>query len=88
MDCTECDDLEIYYPYDITFNYDADVAGSATNIQDYEFVTCNFPGVCPDGTVRNTCNWLRYLYVYCYADLSGDVSINIETNSLPDHCYY
>jgi hypothetical protein len=49
FDCTDCDDLDIEYPYDTT--------PGVGSTQDYELVTCNFPGQCPDGTVKNTCSW-------------------------------
>ena len=55
--------------------------------QYYELVTCNFPGRCPDGDdAKNTCRWQRALYVSCEDD--DPVEIEIETNSLPNHCYY
>jgi hypothetical protein len=46
-------------------------------------VTCAFAGVCPDGTVKNTCAWLR-TGEYDYSDYWYDLYFN----SFPDHCYY
>lgn len=58
----------------------------------YELVTCNFAGVCPDGIRRNQCSWRRYLYFECIAagavNAEDPVKFVIRTNSLPDHCYY
>jgi len=64
----------------------------ASGWDNYELVTCYFPGLCPDGTVKNTCTWWRYLNVLC-RDKSGaagtnDPEIIILTNGLPNHCYY
>jgi hypothetical protein len=66
FDCTDCGDSLAhgsYYPYDVTPEDAYD--------QDYELVTCNFPGQCPDGTVKNTCTWQRYLYIDCTSTHGG-----------------
>ncbi|CDW90076.1 UNKNOWN [Stylonychia lemnae] len=52
----------------------------------YETITCDFPGPCPDGVTRPACTWLRFLTVTC--EISGDGAlITILTNSMPNHCY-
>jgi hypothetical protein len=56
--------------------------------QKYELVSCDFPGTCPDGVTRNTCNWQRILFFGCFETNSGDVAYSLATNSLPNHCYY
>lgn len=57
-----------------------------------ELVTCQFPGVCPDGVVRDTCQWFRSLGVYGLdAAALGAYDfglIYVYTNGMPDHCYY
>ena len=83
MDCTYCDEGEAhgsYYPYDTTPLDDY--------YQDYELVTCSFPGQCPDGTVKNTCSWQRYMYFDCDYYGDTDTYLYFETNSLPNHCYF
>ena len=85
FDCTEClngyeTSYGTYYPYDTTPNDDY--------YQDYELVTCSFPGLCPDGTVKNSCQWQRYLGFGCVALGPSAVAVVFGTNSLPDHCYY
>ena len=47
-------------------------ASSATSAStappaDYEVVSCNFPGTCPDGVSRSVCTWYRYLSFQCYS---------------------
>lgn len=41
------------------------------------------------GTVDgdDVCSWTRKLCVTCYKD-SGYVMMRVQTNSVPDHCYY
>ena len=83
MDCTDCDDgiaHGSYYPYDKTPLDDY--------YQDYELVTCSFPGQCPDGTVKNSCSWQRYLYFQCEFYGETHTFLSTGTNSLPNHCYF
>lgn len=47
-------------------------------------MTCDFPGICPDSIVRQSCSWQRYYYFGC----NGDWTFDVATNSLPNHCYY
>eukprot|EP00347_Sterkiella_histriomuscorum_P013676 403363796 len=61
----------------------------------YELVECNYAGLCPDNVKRNTCVWQRYLAVHCFKDSDIDTQpatqstfIQVQTNSLPNHCYY
>jgi hypothetical protein len=55
----------------------------------YEYVTCNNPGRCPDGVIRATCAWLRYLQVHCRTTSDPSQStVEVYTNSVPNHCYY
>jgi len=83
--CTFC-------PYETTTTLKYPYSTSSTEYiyQDYEMVTCNFPGICPDGVVRNTCNWRRYMMVDCgtYKSTTYETKIYIFTNGAPDHCYY
>lgn len=87
-------DYEIYFGEyeDLPF---ADIKNVAQNINlpaYYELVTCNFPGICPDGSdAKNQCKWQRFLGLWCLdKDISdsGSVELKIATNSLPNHCYY
>lgn len=77
--CTECIDDGTS-----TFPFNSDPTGA--NGIFYELVTCNFPGKCPDGVVKNTCSWQRYLVFEC--EDGSQVGFRVGTNSLPDHCYY
>jgi hypothetical protein len=85
--CTFC-------PYEsvaaLKYPYATSSSASEYVYQDYEMVSCNFPGVCPDGIVRNTCNWRRYMMVDCgtYSSKTYETDIYIYTNGVPDHCYY
>lgn len=55
----------------------------------YEPISCNYPGICPDGTVKNTCTWYKYLAMYCTTPANDNyVDIVVYTNGMPDHCYY
>lgn len=46
--CTDCN------PYD-SLDSDVEYPYSPIDSYDYEQVSCNFPGTCPDGVQRNTC---------------------------------
>lgn len=56
---------------------------------DYQLVSCDNVGKCPDGVIRTTCKWQRFLsYAYTPASVYTDpVDVYIATNGLPDHCY-
>jgi len=42
---------------------------------------------CIDGNQNaTTCSWSYKMCVYC-SDVNGVTTINVQTNSLPDHCY-
>lgn len=83
LECTDCRGANAYYggtdlPYDEIPLDDIHI--------DYQLVTCYKPGMCPDGVVRSTCQWRRYLFFACF---DGDpVTYRWESNSLPNHCYY
>lgn len=66
--------------------------GTTAGWENYELITCHYPGLCPDGTVKNTCTWWRYLRVWCSDETvvagRNDPEITIITNGLPDHCYF
>lgn len=51
-----------------------------------EIIKCDFPGMCPDGTYKDSCKWERIFYVYVNNEASREIIV--VTNSLPDHCYY
>eukprot|EP00347_Sterkiella_histriomuscorum_P020938 403335876 len=51
-----------------------------------EIIQCNFPGMCPDGTVKDSCQWERIFYVQVTDPATR--MIQVVTNSLPNHCYY
>jgi hypothetical protein len=77
--CTNCvNDDDTTYPYS---------ADGATPTTDYETVTCNFAGICPDNVQRTTCTWRRYMYLECLDNSPDPASYALATNSLPNHCY-
>jgi hypothetical protein len=53
---------------------------------DYELVSCNFPGLCPDGVIRNTCKWQRFLSFHCTQE-GANTRFELATNGMPNHCY-
>ena len=60
LKCTMCGNsliLVTRYPYNNQ---------TSTPYQDYETVTCNFPGICPDGVIRSVCTWQRLFFHYCF----------------------
>lgn len=55
----------------------------------YETMSCTGQPTClvSGGNVSGTCSWNRKLCVSCRS-LSGVTYIRVQTNSLPDHCFY
>lgn len=54
----------------------------------YDVIKCDNVGMCPDGTLKNTCQWQRF-FAAQYVAVGGTdpVEIYIGTNGMPDHCY-
>ncbi|CDW77193.1 UNKNOWN [Stylonychia lemnae] len=60
--------------------------------QDYEEISCpEYTQItCPDGIMRSTCSWRRYLSFKCIREFNTTgtkASFEIRTNSLPNYCY-
>eukprot|EP00347_Sterkiella_histriomuscorum_P014134 403362035 len=49
--------------------------------------SCSNAGICPDGSSNTYCEWKRILCVTCYR-VNIHTVIRIQTNGLPNHCYY
>lgn len=86
-------EYETFGPYeDLPYADVTNVAQQNFGPAYYELVTCNFPGICPDGSdAKNQCKWQRFLGLWCLDNditESGKVEIIVATNSLPNHCYY
>ncbi len=67
-DCTACFNNVKSLSYTFTdgnFPYAKNVADGIANEKTYEMVTCDFPGLCPDGVVRSSCAWKRILGMAC-----------------------
>lgn len=82
---SDCQDLQRLFDY--TYYRDG-----LNNIEkypygnDYELVSCNSPGKCPDGVVRTVCQWQRFLSFHC-KKVGTTTYYEIATNGLPNHCY-
>ena len=62
---------------------------ASSNIRDMpgQLVTCMDVGQCQDKDTSLQCIWTRQLCVTC-RQVGNEVKIRIQTNAMPDHCYY
>ena len=51
-----------------------------------ELMECEDVSYCYQGLPVGTCEFSRKLCASCSEDLSGNVYIRVQTNTLPDHC--
>ena len=53
-----------------------------------ETVTCYDMQSCPGTQSGNKCEWERKLCASCWEDKHGTVKVRVQSNGLPNHCFY
>ena len=69
----------------------SDTAVASLVDMEFETIYCTAGKTCPDGstsTVVNPCEWTRKLCVTCTANGATGAKIRVQSNGMPNHCYY